>query len=310
MRKWFIILLICAVSLSGCSSAKNRIEKETPLKKQVSLIPEVSVAPSAVVTVAPVEPTESASEEQDFLPIKGEEGIDKFLLEEDGKLRFPSGVVTEVSYLLPGYKKVVVDKEVFCENIEKIFDFLSKAELKTSETPYSPMDGAGLMVDYIHNNQGTQIRLLTSYDRKTVFVRFDTEKINYDSKLILSDELSQIIHQLSGWKPFDIDNLKEIDSISIQGVSGLISSDLVVTFSGEQARDLLDRMSSSAEVIDWNNGGYNILIKMYKGEVLTYNAYLSGDSSPTIGIETQFFKIDSGVVRDIYKALGYDMKVS
>ncbi|MDD4001003.1 MAG: hypothetical protein PHX62_08975, partial [Bacilli bacterium] len=279
MRKWFIILLICAVSLSGCSSAKNRIEKETPLKKQVSLI-------------------------------KGEKGIGKFLLDEDGKLHFPSGVVREVSYLLPGYKKVVVDKKAFCENIEKIFSFLSKVEIKTSETPYSPMDGAGLMVDYIHNNQATQIRLLTSYDRKTVYVRFNTEDLNYGSELILSDELSQIIHQLSGWKPFDIDNLKEIDSISIQGISGLASNDLVVTFSGEEARYLLGKMRSSAEVIDWNNGGYNILIKMYKGEVLTYNAYLSGDSSPTIGIETQFFKIDSDVVRDIYKALGYDMTLS
>ena len=69
-------------------------------------------------------------------------------------------------------------------------------------------------------------------------------------------------------------------------------------------------MSSSAEVIDWNNGCYHLLVKMFKGDALTYHAYLSGDSSPTIGIETQFFSIESDIVREIYRELGYDMSVA
>ncbi|GEM_PF-3362243 len=311
MRKLFAILLICIVSLSGCSSDKNKTTDKNLSEEQTDSTQEVSATPSTDATESPVAPKELVSGDEEFLSIQGEEELDKFILEKNGSLRFPSGGVKELSYLLPGYKKVVLDKEAFCENIEKIFSFLAKAELKTGETPYSPMDGAGLRIDYVHNNQVTQIELLSYYNNKTVFVRFNTgDNVNYDNKVILSEGLSQIIHQLSGWKTFDTENLKEIDSMSIQAISGVQASDLVIILSGDQARNLLDRMSNSAEIIDWNNGGYNIMVKMYKGEVLTYNAYLSGDGSPTIGIETQFFKIDSDIVQEIYKELGYDMTVS
>lgn len=311
MRKLFAILLICVVSLSGCSSDKNKTTDKNISEEQADIKQEVSAMPSTDATESPVDATESDSLDKELLSIKGDETLNNFSINENGRLHFPSGVVNDISFFLPGYKNVFLDKEEYRKDIEKIFDLLTQTELKTSETPYSQMDGAGLRIDYAHNNQVTQLELLSHYDKKTVFVRFSTEdNLLHDSEDILSEELSEIIHYLSEWKTFDTAALKEIDYMSIQVISGIQASDSIITLSGEQARNLLDRMISSAEVIDWNNGGYNILIKMFKGDVLTYNAYLSGDSSPTIGIETQFFKIDSDIVQEIYKELDYDMEVS
>jgi len=303
MRKLFAILLICVVGLSGCAFDKNKTTDKN--------ISEEQATPSTDATESPVDSMESDSPDKELLSIKGDETLDDFSINENGRLHFPSGVVNEISFFLPGYKKVVLDKEEFREDIEKIFDLLTQTKLKTSETPYSPMDGAGLRIYYAHNNQVTELELFSHYNKKTVLVRFFTEGSHLnDSENILSEELSEIIHQLSGWKTFDTATLNEIDSMSFQFIDGIPASDSIVTLSGEQARSLLDRMSSSAEVIDWNNGGYHLLVKMFKGDVLTYNAYLSGDSSPTIGIETQFFSIESDIVREIYRELGYDMSVA
>lgn len=314
MRKLIAIFLIFIVSLSGCSSDHIELTKEETAEvpdvetSEDLPVSEIAEVPSFEVRDTLRNTKEHAVHEtlQDLIPIQGEEELDMFMLEEDGSMRFPSGSIKEVSYSLPGYKKVVIDKEVFKENIIKVFHFLSEAKIKTDETPDSPMDGAEIMIDYIHNDLTTQVKLLSFYDNKTVLVSFNTENMDYDSKVITSEELCEIVHLLSGWRIFDVENLKEIDSMTIQVTGGVQASDKVITISGEKARALLDRMIQSAKVIDCNKASFHIHVKMYKGEVLTYNAYLSGDGSPSIGIETQAFEIETDVVQEIYEELGYE----
>ncbi len=59
---------------------------------------------------------------------------------KDGTFRFPGGTVKELSYFLPGYKKVIVDQETYKDSIEKIFEFLEIVGEKPQSIPYSPMD--------------------------------------------------------------------------------------------------------------------------------------------------------------------------
>jgi hypothetical protein len=162
---------------------------------------------------------------------------------------------------------------------------------------------------YAHNNHETRIDLFSCYNRKTIITRFNTDEKS-QGDMMISEELNQIIHLISGWQPFDLTKLNEIDSMHIQVIEGEQANLPAIRLSGKKTRNILGRIKGSAEIIDCNNGGFNILIKMYKGEVLTYRAYLSGDSSPTIGIETQHLKINSNIVREIYKELNYDMPVS
>jgi len=55
-----------------------------------------------------------------------------------------------------------------------------------------------------------KLELFSHYNKKTVLVRFIIDNQLHDSKNILSEELSEMIHQLSGWKTFDTATLNEI----------------------------------------------------------------------------------------------------
>jgi len=102
MRKLFAILLICVVGLSGCAFDKNKTTDKNISEEQADITQKVSGMPSADATESPVDSMESDSPDKELLSIKGDETLDEFSLNENGRLYFPSGVVNEISFFYPG----------------------------------------------------------------------------------------------------------------------------------------------------------------------------------------------------------------
>lgn len=230
--------------------------------------------------------------------------------EIDGHFYLPDGTINEVAYFLPGYKSVSLNDKKSFTATKKILDDLKNTPKKTNDISYSIWDGAGLTIGYSLENEKLKIQLYTAYNMKTIYLRITGEEKTYYSEYFISEPISQSIHEISGWEEFQLESLKDINNIKIQVVDGYQANDTIITLDGENVKDLLLRIIDSAEIADQGNSGYNIKVEMYRDNNLLYNGYLSGDSYPAIGIESQYFKIGSDIVTELYEKLGYDMPVS
>lgn len=108
---------------------------------------------------------------------------------------------------------------------------------------------------------------------------------------------------------FDLAQLQTVDAMTAQVVAGYQASDLIATFSEEETKNMMEKIVRSAEVTDEGKCGYHVLIMLYKDDVLLYTGYLAGDSCTEIGLESQYFHVESSVIEEIYKKLDYDMPV-
>lgn len=129
------------------------------------------------------------------------------------------------------------------------------------------------------------------------------------SEMLVSEEVFRFIHELSGWKEFDVSQLNTITSMTAQVSKGYQAGDQIVTFSESETKEIIDMLVHSAKVTDEGACGYNIRVNLYRDEALLYQGYLAGDSCPEIGLEGQYFLIDSDIIKGIYEKLSYDMPV-
>ncbi len=230
------------------------------------------------------------------------------MIEKDGNLFLAEGNINEAFSFLPGYKKIPVQMENINENFIQVFKCLQKSEKRKNETPLERLDGAGISVNYNYQGKDCFLTLYSAADNQSVLVNISGGDFLY-SEMLVSKEAHQFIHKQSGWKEFDLAKLNQINSITAQIVEGYQASNETVIFSKDETKDIINSLLSSAYVTDEGSCGYNIQLQFYKDDNFLYQGYLSGDSCAQIGLESQYFHIDSDTIRQIYKKLNYDMPV-
>lgn len=290
MKKSYAIVLLCILlSITGCTQTHSE-EKTSASDFNTPTSAETSVSPAS----------EEIIEEISHIIIEGSDVTELFVNEEG--VTFPTGVIEEVSLQLPGYESVLVEKELYREELQEIFMHLENVKKPDDTQEYSFLDGVQLKISYNVNDKYYYVVLATRYNMETVTVSISSDRTLFYEE-ILSTELSQAIHDIAQWEEFALEGLNEVDTMEI--CLGTLS----VIISEEQTRDILNRIQSCAEKENWDGCPYNIKVRMFDGDEEIYNARLSGDSCPSIGIEYQYFCVDGEIIQEMYDTIGYDVSV-
>lgn len=274
MKKLLVSLLLFAVSVTACS-----IQGTLPIR-----LPEKFI-------------------------IEGNSESGLFEISYDG-VRYPSGELTAAKFSLPGYKSVLIDIDEYRDSIMLVFELLQKAPKWDCSEAYSPLCGAGLHLTYCDESQTYSIDLFTNSDGKRIALNTDP-MTDGPGRTIVSKELYSLIHEISGWKPFDIRQVTEIDAMSVQIMPMQNelkdkASDDAITIEGDELRKLMELLVQSAKVDDESSCPFNVSVIMLKNESIKYRGYLAGDSCPQLALETQYFKVDKEFLRQIYKKIDLD----
>lgn len=290
MKKSYAIVLLCVLlSLTGCTQTDSEENSsESDFNTSTSVEASVSIESEEIV------------EEIPQIIIEGSD-VTELSVNEEGVI-FPTGVIEEVTLQLPGYENVLVEKELFHAELQEIFMHLGNVKKPDDTLEFSFLDGVQLKISYKVNDKYYYVVLSTRYNMKTVTVSISSDKTLFYEE-ILSTELSQAIHDIAQWEEFALEGLNEVDTMEI------CLGEQSVIISEEQTRDILDRIQSCAEKENWDGCPYNIKVRMFDGDEEIYNARLSGDSCPCIGIEYQYFGVDGEIIQEMYDAIDYDVSV-
>lgn len=295
MKKIFILLGACMFFLCSCSfSGKQREAEQQEMLTQT--VPESTM-------------TTNIEQEMAELGTVDIQQSDVIVIEKDREVMMAQGDINEVFYFLPGYKDVPVAKENIKKELEHVLICLEKAQRRKSDEPLPWLDGAGVKINYVYEGEDVSLEMYSTYEDNCVMVNINGGGMQY-SEMYVSEDLFHFIHELSKWEEFDINQLNMVTTMTAQVVQGYQASKRVASFSEEETKKIMEQFIHSAEVTDEGSCGYNIQINLFQDGVLLYQGYLAGDSCAEIGLESQYFMIDSDIINEVYKKLDYEMTVA
>lgn len=296
----------------GESNTKSQVKKVIYYKKPTVWLVISSVVVAIVVGIALLSnPLNDASSAQTPSPIvvqgNGESGSFSIL---DNGILYPSGNIISVYYSLPGYKAVPIDMHKDEDSILAVFELLASARRWDYSEEYVPLTGASLHIEYADAANSYQVDLYTHSDGKRIL--FNPYPITEGPGTMVSEELCRLIHDLSNWKPFDMQQIVGVDAMKVQtvpsenGTQEQTSIDTeAIVIEGAELNELIDLLVTSAKVDDEGRGAYNVSVILMKNGIEMYHGYLCGSNKSTmIHFETQYFRVDKEFIRRIYQKIG------